>query len=160
MEVTNTVTHEIEVEAPVTRVWKAISDAREFGSWLGADIHGEFEPGKRLTGKMHVREMVHLSWDIEVEAMLVNELFVYTWPPFTGDPNPNLSSGPRIRGEFHMRPTENGTLVTLTETGFAALNDDIRVQVFENHVQGWNYLLANFEEYVKENPRPPFSARK
>ena len=40
----------VTLRAPVSRVWRAVADAREFGRWFGVQLDGEFVPGRSLTG--------------------------------------------------------------------------------------------------------------
>ena len=40
----------IELKAPVSRVWKALTDHHEFGKWFKVRLEGPFVPGKVSRG--------------------------------------------------------------------------------------------------------------
>ena len=42
----------IVLSAPLDRVWHAIGDATQFGSWFGVDFDGPFLEGTPLTGRI------------------------------------------------------------------------------------------------------------
>lgn len=49
---TDRIEKEIVLRAPRARVWKALTDSREFGTWFRVALDGPFEAGKRITGRM------------------------------------------------------------------------------------------------------------
>src|SRR5436305_3850570 len=50
MTSTDRIEKRVILRAPVSRVWRAIADAREFGRWFGFTLDGDFAPGKRMKG--------------------------------------------------------------------------------------------------------------
>ena len=42
----------VELKAPVARVWRALTDHREFGQWFRVNLAGPFVPGQVSRGKM------------------------------------------------------------------------------------------------------------
>ncbi|MGA2342113.1 MAG: vanillate O-demethylase oxidoreductase VanB, partial [Steroidobacteraceae bacterium] len=49
---TNQIEKQIELKAPVERVWRALADFREFGSWFGVKLDAPFEVGKTARGRI------------------------------------------------------------------------------------------------------------
>ena len=42
----------IELNAPLSRVWRALTDYREFGGWFQVKLDGLFVPGEVSCGQM------------------------------------------------------------------------------------------------------------
>jgi uncharacterized protein YndB with AHSA1/START domain len=49
---TDRIEKKVLLRAPLGRVWRAVSDAKEFGSWFGVEFDGPFVPATRLTGRL------------------------------------------------------------------------------------------------------------
>ena len=43
----------IELKAPVSRVWRALTDHREFGEWFRVGLDGPFSEGRISRGRSH-----------------------------------------------------------------------------------------------------------
>ncbi len=41
------------MRAPLSRVWRALADAEEFGRWFGFEVDGTFAPGAKVRGKFN-----------------------------------------------------------------------------------------------------------
>ena len=48
MNMTNSIEKQMELEAPVSRVWRALTDYREFGEWFRVKLDGPFAAGLRF----------------------------------------------------------------------------------------------------------------
>jgi uncharacterized protein YndB with AHSA1/START domain len=42
----------VSLKAPRERVWRAITDSKEFGTWFRCALEGPFEVGKRIHGSI------------------------------------------------------------------------------------------------------------
>jgi uncharacterized protein YndB with AHSA1/START domain len=51
--------------------------------------------------------------------------------------------------EFTLQPQDGGTLVTVTETGFAALPEDRRVLMLRDNREGWEIQTVNLKRHVE-----------
>src|ERR1035438_6202595 len=76
----------IELKAPVSRVWRALTDYREFGEWFRVKLDGPFVPGQVARGHITYPGYEHLKWEAVVQAMEVERLFSFTWHPYAVDP--------------------------------------------------------------------------
>ena len=54
---------EFELKAPVSRVWRAITDYREFGEWFRVKLDGPFVAGETSTGHITHPGYEHLKWE-------------------------------------------------------------------------------------------------
>jgi uncharacterized protein YndB with AHSA1/START domain len=145
----------IELKAPVARVWQALTNYREFGEWFRVALTEPFLVGATVRGHILHPGYEHVVWEAKIEEMIEEELFSYTWaqpkslarehykPDYTGEP--------RTLVEFRLQATENGTLLTVTESGFNKLPDDRREQNYKNNDGGWAQQMTNIEVYLGEH---------
>src|ERR1700685_2511476 len=83
----NSIEKRIELKAPVSRVWRALTDYREFGEWFRVKLNGPFVPGQLATGKITHPGYEHVTWNAVVQAMEPEQLFSFTWHPYGIDPD-------------------------------------------------------------------------
>jgi uncharacterized protein YndB with AHSA1/START domain len=146
----------IELKAPVSRVWRALTDYREFGEWFGVKLDGPFVAGQVSTGHITYPGYEHVKWEARVQKMEPERLFSFTWPQaksldpveYTGD----YSKDPTTLVEFRLEKTKNGTLLTVTESGFAKLPVDRRDENLRRNEGGWAEQMKNIERHVAEKP--------
>ena len=53
----------IELKAPISRVWRALTDYQEFGEWFRVKIDGPFAPGQITHGQITYPGYEHLRWE-------------------------------------------------------------------------------------------------
>jgi uncharacterized protein YndB with AHSA1/START domain len=154
----------ILLRAPRERVWRAVSDAREFGSWFGVAFDGPFAAGTRLTGKI-----VPTSVDAEVAKMqephrgkaftwLVERIepmrrISFRWHPFAVDPQVDYAKEPMTLIVFALEDAPGGTLLTITESGFDRIPLERRAQAFTANESGWTMQLSLIEKYLAAAPK-------
>jgi uncharacterized protein YndB with AHSA1/START domain len=146
----------IELKAPVARVWRALTDYREFGAWFRVALEEPFAPGKTVRGQVLHPGYEHVIWEAAIEKMEPERLFSFTWAvPKSLDKaeyNPDYTGEPRTLVEFRLEKTAGGTLLVLTESGFDKLPDDRRANAFRGNEGGWAEQMKNIENYVTQNP--------
>jgi uncharacterized protein YndB with AHSA1/START domain len=146
----------IELKAPVGRVWRALTDYREFGEWFRVKLDGPFVPGQVSRGQITYPGHEHVKWRAVVQKMEYERLFSFTWPhPKTFekvDHPPDYSKEPTTLVEFRLEKTATGTLLILTESGFDKLPDDRRLEAFRRNDGGWTEQMKNIENYVAQKP--------
>jgi uncharacterized protein YndB with AHSA1/START domain len=140
----------IELKAPVSRVWRALTDYREFGEWFRVKLDGPFLPGQISRGQMTYPGYEHLRWEAVVQAMESERLFSFTWHPYAVDPNVDYSGEPPTLVEFRLEKTATGTLLTLTESGFEKLPPARRTESFPRNEGGWTEQMKNIERHVTQ----------
>jgi uncharacterized protein YndB with AHSA1/START domain len=149
---TDGVEKRIELKAPVARVWRALTDYREFGEWFLVKIDGPFVPGDVSRGHITHPGYEHLQWEAVVKAMEPERLFSFTWHPYAVDPKMDYSAEPQTLVEFRLEKTASGTLLTVTESGFDRIPAGRRAEAFRMNENGWAQQTRNIERYVSERP--------
>jgi uncharacterized protein YndB with AHSA1/START domain len=137
----------IELKAPVSRVWRALTDYREFGEWFRVKLEGRFVTGQVSRGQITYPGYEHVKWVAAVQAMEPERLFSFTWH-HSLDPDADLSEEPTTLVEFRLEKTEAGTLLTVSESGFENLPADRRLEAFRRNERGWAEQMKNIESYV------------
>jgi uncharacterized protein YndB with AHSA1/START domain len=138
----------IELGAPVSRVWRALTDHREFGEWFRVKLDGPFVVGEVARGQILHPGYEHLTWRATVKAMETQRAFAFTWHPYAVDPTVDYSKEPPTLVEFRLEPIETGTRLTLTESGFAKLPRLRRDEAFRKNDEGWTIQMKNIARHV------------
>jgi uncharacterized protein YndB with AHSA1/START domain len=141
---------QIELKAPVARVWRALTDYREFSEWFGVNLEGPFVPGQTSRGQITVTGYEHLKFEAVVRKMEPERLFSFTWHPGAVDPQKDYSQEPFTLVEFRLEPKGGGTLLTLTESGFSKLPADRRLEAFRLNDGGWTQQMKDIEHHVEQ----------
>jgi uncharacterized protein YndB with AHSA1/START domain len=142
----------IELKAPVSRVWRALTDHREFGEWFRVKLDGPFLPGQILRGHITYPGYEHVKWEAVVQQMETERLFSFTWHPYAVDPDIDYSKESSTLVEFKLEKTESGTLLLLTESGFDKIPADRRLEAFRMNDGGWTEQMKNIETHVAKAP--------
>lgn len=140
----------IELKAPVSRVWRALTDYREFGEWFRVKLDGPFAPGKISRGQVTYPGYEHLKWEAVVQKMEPEKLLSLTWHPYAIDPKKDYSKEPSTLVEFKLEKTTSGTLLILTESGFDKIPSDRRLEAFRMNDGGWTVQMKNIENHVTQ----------
>jgi uncharacterized protein YndB with AHSA1/START domain len=138
----------ILLRAPRARVWRALTDAEEFGTWFRAKLESAFAVGKRVTGQITYPGYEHLKFEAIVEQMVPEELFSCRWPPGASAPETDQASEPMTLVEFRLEQTPEGTLLRVVESGFDNLPPERRDQAFRENDEGWTIQMENVKQYV------------
>lgn len=144
----DSITRQIRIDSDPQRVWDALADATAFGEWFRVKLDGPFVVGETTTGEMTYPGHEGAPWTSVTEAMEPPRRFVFRWP----DCPPGEDAGPDtvwLTVEFTLQPQDGGTLVTVTETGFAALPEDRRVSMLRDNAEGWEIQTANLKHHVE-----------
>ena len=148
---TDRIERTVVVRAPRERVWRALTDAGEFGGWFGVKVAGSFFPGARLdmtvTGQHPQYE--GLAFPVQVERMEAPRLMTWRWHPGSVLPEDQAASEPMTQVEFRLDEVPDGTRVTVVETGFEAISLPRRARAFEENEQGWTEQVANLQRHVE-----------
>ena len=142
----------IELKAPVSRVWRALTDYREFGEWFRVKLEGPFAVGEVARGQITFPGYEHLRMEVVVQKMEPEKLFSYTWHPFAIDSKKDYSKETPTLVEFRLEKTAGGTLLVVTESGFDKIPSDRRDEAFRMNEGGWAQQMKNIESYVAQKP--------
>ena len=119
----------ILLRAPRERVWRALSDSTEFGSWFGMKFNGPFAPGACMHGTIvpttadaatasAQKKYEGIPFDITIEQMEPQRLFSFRWHPGAVEPGRDYSNEPTTLVVFALEETADGIMLTMTESGF------------------------------------------
>ena len=142
----------IELKAPVSRVWRALTDYREFGEWFRVKLEGPFVAGQVSRGQITYPGYEHLKWEAVVQKLEPKLLFSFTWHPYAVDPKVDYSKEPQTLVEFKLEKTPSGTRLLLTESGFDRIPAARRMEAFRMNDGGWTEQMKNIERHVTEKP--------
>lgn len=144
---TDRIERSIHVAAPRTRVWRALSQAEEFGAWFGAELKGQrFAAGERVRGSMAGHP--EIDFDAIIERCEPEHLIAWRWHPYAPDPKRDYSAEPRTLVTFTLQDVDGGTLVTVVESGFDQLPAARRTESYPRHERGWDFQLGNLERHA------------
>ena len=145
----NQIDKRIEIKASVSRVWRALTDYHEFGEWFRVKVEGPFVAGQPASGQITYPGYEHLRWQAVIQKIEPERLFSFTWHPYAIDPNKDYSQEPPTLVEFRLEPTASGgTLLLLTESGFAGLPADRGPEALRMNDSGWSTQLQNITRHV------------
>jgi uncharacterized protein YndB with AHSA1/START domain len=142
----------IELKAAPARVWRALTDYREFGEWFGVKLESPFVPGTSARGAITYPGYEHLAMEIAVQKMEPMWLFSFHWHPYAVDPSVDYSKEPPTLVEFHVEQIASGTLLVVTESGFDSIPAARRDQAFRMNRDGWAEQMKNIQKYIVERP--------
>jgi len=146
----NRVEKQIALKAPVARVWRALTDFNEFGEWFRVKLEGPFVAGQVSRGMITHPGYEHLKWEAMVVKMEQGRLFTYTWHPYSVDPAIDYSKETPTLVEFRLEATADGTLLTVTESGFEKVPAERRDEALRMNEGGWAAQMKNIEHYVAQ----------
>jgi uncharacterized protein YndB with AHSA1/START domain len=147
---TDRIEKEIVMRAPRSRVWRALTDAAEFGKWFGVEMKDTFAAGARATGKITHPGYEHLTLDMTVERMEPERLFSWRWHPYAVDPKRDYSGEPTTLVECELTDVPGGTRLRIVESGFDRVPPARRAEAYRMNTDGWTIQVQNIARYVDE----------
>ncbi len=147
----NRIEKRIELKAPVSRVWRALTDHEEFGKWFRVKLDGPFVPGQISIGHITYPGYEHVKWEAVVQKMEYERLFSFTWHPYAVDPGLDYSKEEPTLVEFRLEKSASGTLLLLTESGFDQVPIGRRLEAFRRNDGGWTEQMKNIEKHVVQS---------
>jgi uncharacterized protein YndB with AHSA1/START domain len=148
----NSIEKSIELNAPVSRVWQALTDHRQFGEWFRVHLDAPFQSGQPSTGHITHPGYEHVKWQVQVQKIEPEHTFSFTWHPYAIDPAVDYSHETPTLVEFTLSPTPTGTLLRLVESGFENVPAARRPKAFLMNDGGWAQQMHNIEAYVVQHP--------
>ncbi len=149
MSSTDRIEKEILLKAPLPKVWRALSNAEEFGNWFGVALKGQaFVAGQSVQGNMTIRGYEHVVFDALVVGMEPQHHFSFRWHPYAVDPAVDYSAEPTTLVVFELTESDTGTLLRVVESGFDQIPVSRRSEAYRMNNGGWEGQLRNIEKYV------------
>jgi uncharacterized protein YndB with AHSA1/START domain len=144
----NRIEKHVDLKAPPSRVWKALTDHKEFGQWFGVTLEGPFVVGKTVAGKLNYPGLEHMQWAVDVKKMEPERLFSFTWHPYAIDVAVDYSKEAPTLVEFTLKAAGSGTHLVVTESGFDKIPANRRLEAFRMDEEGWIEQMENIAKYV------------
>ena len=145
----NAVERQIEIKAPVAKVWQALTDAKQFGQWFKANMQGEFVAGKTTKAK-NASKGFEMEMAFHVKDITPQSYFSYAWTPYPMDQTFDYSKEEPTLVEFFLEPSNAGTLLKVKESGFNKITASRRAEAFRMHTGGWEAQLNNIGKFLVE----------
>lgn len=146
------------LDAPLARVWEALSDSRQFGAWFGAEFDGPFTAGATLTARIRPTtvdpEVARLQephagqpFEVTVTEVEAPHRLAFRWHPH-GTGGSDHPEDPTTLVEFVLEAEGDATRITVTESGFDRIADERRARAFDANDGGWTHQLRLVTRYV------------
>ena len=146
---TDRIERKILLKAPRSRVWRALSNAEEFGAWFGVDFKGKaFAAGQPVKGQLTYPGYEHLVMEVFIERIVPERLLSWRWHPAAIDPAVDYSPEPTTLVVFELRDVEGGVELSVVESGFDKIPAARRATAFRLNASGWDEQLVNIEKHV------------
>jgi uncharacterized protein YndB with AHSA1/START domain len=145
----NSIERQIEIKAPLAKVWKALTDAKSFGQWFKVDLHSDFVAGKTTKGK-NTSKGFEMDMAFHIKAITPQSYFSYAWTPYPMDQSFDYSKEEPTLVEFFLEEINSGTLLKVKESGFNKITASRRAEAIKMHTGGWEAQLKNIEKYLVE----------
>ena len=145
---TDQIERTIDLAAPITRVWQALTDHEQFGQWFRVALEGPFVPGELTIGRITHPGYEHILWTARTVALEEPHRFAFTWHPYAIDPDTDYSKEEPTLVEFRLEPRGTGTHLTVTESGFDRIPAHRRDEALRMNGQGWTAQVENIRAYV------------
>jgi len=147
------------LRAPLERVWRAISEAQQFGAWFGVAFDGPFVEGATMVGRIVPTEADAeiaktqepyrgAKFEIVVDRIEPMRWFSFRWHPFAVERDVDYSKEPMTLVAFQVEEAAGGTTLTITESGFDRLPAARRARAFTMNEQGWAAQAKLVEKYL------------
>ena len=138
----------VKLDAPRSRVWRAISDSKQFGQWFGVTLSSAFAPGAAVEGRMNHPKYAHLALTIWIESVDPERFFSFRWHPYALEEGVDYNAEPTTLVTFSLEPEETGTRLTIVESGFDAIPESRRAMAFSMNDRGWASQVENIRKFL------------
>lgn len=158
---TDRIEKNVLLSAPRARVWKALTDAEEFGEWFGVRFDGPFAPGKPQRGVIvpttvdaevakAQQPYAGTPFEITIDRIEPERLFAFRWHPFAVEAGVDYSREPTTLIVFTLEEAANGIMLTVTESGFDQIPLARRAKAFAANEGGWTMVMKLIEKHLAQ----------
>jgi uncharacterized protein YndB with AHSA1/START domain len=145
----NVIERQIEIKADQSKVWRALTDSKQFGQWFKASFESEFVAGRTTKGQ-NKYPGYEFELQFHVREITPETYFAYAWRPSPIDKNFDYSKEQPTLVEFFLSKTADGTLVKVKESGWDKITASRRAEAYKSHTGGWEAQLKNIEKFLVE----------
>jgi uncharacterized protein YndB with AHSA1/START domain len=139
----------IEIKASPDRVWRALTNPAELSAWFQVKIEGDIAPGQEVWMTTTHPDFAGQRFRVRFVEMTAPARFVWQWHPGEVDPKVDYSREPRTTVTFTLEPSEKGTRLSVSETGFDEVSLTRRAKVYGDNSQGWTEVIVWLQKYAE-----------
>ena len=139
---------QVTLDAPRSRVWRALTDVAQFNTWFGVSLTTPFTPGAEVSGKISIRNYDHVTMTIWIETMEPERFFSFRWHPYAIEAGVDYSAEPTTLVSFTLEDAAGGTRLTIVESGFDAIPATRRAKAFSMNSAGWDGQAKNIQKFL------------
>ena len=159
--VSDRIEKQVLLQAPLSRVWRALTDHTEFGLWFGVRFEAPFRPGSSVSGVITPTTMdeeiakeqqpyAGMRFTIAVDRVEPEKVFSFRWNPHGVDETADFSNELKTLVEFTLQETADGVLLTVVESGFDRIPLERRATAFTANEGGWTMQMILIRKYVEK----------
>lgn len=147
---TDSIERSVVIEAPRERVWRALSNAEEFGTWFGVNLKGQvFAPGQRASGYITYPGYEHLLMEVKVDRVEPQDLLSFYWHPYAIDQGVDYSKEEPTLVTFTLHDAPGkATRLKIVESGFDKVPPGRRAEAFRMNSGGWDEQMLNIKRHA------------
>jgi uncharacterized protein YndB with AHSA1/START domain len=149
----NKIEKSIELPAPVSQVWRAVTDSEQFGEWFGVKLANSFIAGQKTQGQITHPGLEHVKFEASVLKIDPEKHFSFHWHPYAIDASIDYTKETPTLVEFKFDKTMAGTKLTIVETGFDKIPEHRQEEAYNMHEDGWQQQLKNIENYIAKKKK-------
>lgn len=155
MHESNEIKRKVLLNAPRQRVWEALTDAEQFGSWFGIALKGkQFAPGRAIEAQITYPGYEHVVWKAKIERLEPQTRFSFSWHPYAVDKDADYDAETPTLVEFTLEAHAEGILLRVVESGFDAIPQARRQKAYKKNSRGWDDQMNNIEDYLAKSHQP------
>ena len=145
----NCIERTVDLDAPIARVWRALTDHEEFGAWFGVRLERPFRVGETTRGHLTDPGQEQVEWVTTTERMEPQSVFAFSWAPGALDPDTEYADDARMMTEFRLESIATSTRLTIAESGFAQFPKAKCSEILRMCTLGWDAQVRNVTAHVE-----------
>ena len=138
----------VNLDAPRSRVWRALTDYTQFNQWFGVALTSPFGPGAAVGGNITMRNYQHVTMTIWIESVEPERFFSFRWHPYAIEEGVDYNAEPTTLVTFTLEDAGAGTKLTIVESGFDAIPGSRRAKAFSMNERGWAGQAENIRKFL------------
>jgi len=145
---TDRIEKNVTLDAPRSRVWRALTEVEQFNAWFGVALESPFAPGAEVSGKITFRGYEHVKMTLWIETIEPERFFSFRWHPYAIEPGVDFSAEPTTRVSFTLEDEGAATRLRIVESGFDAIPESRRAKAFTMNSKGWDGQAENIRKFL------------
>lgn len=138
----------VTLEAPRSRVWRALTDVQQFNDWFGVSLTSPFAEGGEVTGQIVSKTYGEVTMSIWIETLTPESYFAFRWHPFAIEQGIDYAAEPTTLVAFTLADIPEGTQLTIVESGFDKIPESRRARAFSANSGGWTAQAKRIADYL------------